>query len=127
MRILVSTASKHGSTAEIGHEIAGILAEAGFDVDDVAPDGVVNGDQFDTYRYKLGVTGPFHQVAEFLANIASLRRIVAPINLTLSPTGRVGELRPKKGEQMLDAKFQIQTYVTHASAKPAAPAKAGAP
>ena len=53
------------------------------------PDGVVNGDQFDTYRYKLAVTGPYHQVAEFLANIGSLPRIVAPINVALSPSTRV--------------------------------------
>jgi type IV pilus assembly protein PilO len=107
--------------------ISSAARRAGLELSDVAPDGVVNGDQFDTYRYKLGVTGPYHQVAEFLANIATLPRIVAPINLILSPSSRVGELKPKKGEQMLDAKFQIQTYVTHASVKPATPVKVGAP
>jgi type IV pilus assembly protein PilO len=107
--------------------ISSAARRAGLELSDVAPDGVVNGDQFDTYRYKLGVIGPFHQIGEFLANIATLGRIVAPINLSLTPSSRVGELKPKKGEQMLDAKFQIQTYVTHASVKPATPVKAGAP
>ena len=31
---------------------------AGLELSDVQPDGVVNGDQFDTYKYKIGVTGP---------------------------------------------------------------------
>jgi type IV pilus assembly protein PilO len=90
----------------------------------------VNGAEFDTYRYKLGVTGPYHQVAEFLANIGSMPRIVSPINLTLAPTARTGELRPKKNEQLLDASFGIQTYVAHTSANPLTPTAqpgAGAP
>ena len=102
---------------------------AGLELSDVAPDGVVNGDQFDTYRYKLGVTGPYHKVAAFLANIGSLPRIVAPINVSLAPSTRVGEIKPKKNEQFLDAKFGIQTYVTHVALKPAPVSlgKAGSP
>jgi len=102
---------------------------AGLELSDVAPDGVVNGDQFDTYRYKLGVTGPYQKVAEFLANIGSLPRIVAPINVSLAPSSRIGEIKPKKNEQFLDAKFGIQTYVAHAALKPAPSSigKAGSP
>lgn len=100
---------------------------AGLELSDVQPDGVINGDQFDTYRYKLGVTGPWHQVAEFLANVGSLPRIVSPINLTLTTTSRQGERRPKKNEQFLDAKFGIQTYVAHTSVKQPSSAKVGAP
>jgi menaquinone-dependent protoporphyrinogen oxidase len=37
MRILVSVASKHGATAEIGSALATALAEAGLDVDVVPP------------------------------------------------------------------------------------------
>lgn len=99
---------------------------AGLEISDVQPDGVINGDQFDTYRYKIGVTGPWHQVAEFLTNVGSMPRIVSPINLTLTASSRAGERRPKKNEQFLDAKFGIQTYVAHASVK-ASGGKAGAP
>jgi type IV pilus assembly protein PilO len=100
---------------------------AGLELSDVQPDGVINGDQFDTYRYKLGVTGPWHQVAEFLANVGSMPRIVSPINLTLTASSHIGEHRPKKDEQYLDAKFGIQTYVAHASVKQPTAAKVGAP
>ena len=102
---------------------------AGLELSDVAPDGVVNGDQFDTYRYKLGVTGPYQKVAEFLTNIGSLPRIVAPINVSLAPSNRIGEIKPKKNEQFLDARFGIETYVAHAALKPAPASigKAGSP
>jgi type IV pilus assembly protein PilO len=119
------------------NEVPGLLESistaarrAGLEISDVQPDGVLNGDAYDTYRYKLGVTGPYHQVSQFLANIGSLSRIVAPINVTLTPSSRVnGEIKPKKGEQFLDAKFGVQTYVAHTSVKADAPAaaKPGAP
>ncbi|HVX40061.1 MAG TPA: type 4a pilus biogenesis protein PilO [Gemmatimonadaceae bacterium] len=107
--------------------ISNAARRAGLEIADVAPDGVVQGDQFDTYRYKMGVTGPYHKVADFLANVGSLPRIIEPINLSLSPTTRqTSEVKARANEQLLDAKFGIQTYVAHASLKPAS-GKAGQP
>jgi type IV pilus assembly protein PilO len=97
---------------------------AGLELVDIQPDGVTNGNSFDTYKYKLGVTGPYHKIAAFLTNIGSLPRIVSPINVNLAPTARTGELRPKPGEQFLDARFGVQTYVAHVAPKPA-PAENG--
>lgn len=105
---MISTAARH----------------AGLELSDVAPDGVVNGDQFDTYKYKIGVSGPYHKIGEFLANIGSLPRIIAPINLALAISTRpAGDIKLHANEQLLDAKFDIQTYVAHA---PPTPAQAGA-
>jgi type IV pilus assembly protein PilO len=106
--------------------VSNAARRAGLELSDVAPDGTVQGDQFDTYKYKLTVTGPYHKIASFLANVGSLPRIVAPINVTLATSGRVSDLRPRAGEQLLDAKFGIQTYVAHVSEK-AVMSKAGAP
>jgi type IV pilus assembly protein PilO len=93
---------------------------AGLEFSDVVPDGVVQGDQFDAYRYKIGVIGPYHRLAEFLANVGSLPRIVAPINLSLVLSSKpITERKPTKGEQFLEARMQIQTYVVHPSPKPA--------
>jgi type IV pilus assembly protein PilO len=93
---------------------------AGLEFSDVVPDGVVQGDQFDAYRYKIGVIGPYHRLAEFLANVGSLPRIVAPINLSLVLSSKpTTERKPTKGEQFLEARMQIQTYVVHPSPKPA--------
>ena len=114
LRHLMPTENEVPSLLE---SISTAARHAGLELSDVQPDGVVNGDQFDTYRYRLGVTGPYHQVAAFLSNVGSLSRIIAPINLSVSPTNRVGELKPKKLEQFLDARFQVQTYVAHTSEK----------
>lgn len=118
LRRLVPTENEVPALLE---SISTAARRAGLELVDIQPDGVVNGDQFDTYKYRLGVTGPYHQVADFLTNIGSMSRIVSPINLTLAPTARTGELRQRKGEQFLDARFGVQTYVAHASAKPGAP------
>jgi type IV pilus assembly protein PilO len=108
--------------------ISNAARRVGLEIAAVEPDGITNGDQFDTYKYKLAVTGPYHRVAEFFANVASMPRIVSPINVTVVPTSRPpSELKQKVGEQLLDAKFGVQTYVAHASAKAPASMKAGQP
>ncbi|HKA57250.1 MAG TPA: type 4a pilus biogenesis protein PilO, partial [Gemmatimonadales bacterium] len=42
------------------------------------------GSPFDTYRYRLEVYGHYDQLGEYLADIASLPRIVVPQEVTLS-------------------------------------------
>ena len=44
---------------------------------------------------------------------------VAPMNVTLIVTGQKGEKRARFGESLLDAKFEIQTYVAHGGMPPA--------
>lgn len=82
----------------------------GLDLGPMEPLGTVRGDIFDTHKWKMQVTGPYHRVAEFLTNVGNLTRIVAPMNVTLVPTARP-VTRRTPGEQMLDAAFEIQTYV----------------
>jgi type IV pilus assembly protein PilO len=116
LRRLVPTQNEVPALLE---SVSSAARAAGLDLSDVQPDGVIKGDQFDTYKYKLGVTGAYHQVGEFLANVGSLSRIVAPINLSLvTTTSRSGERKPKKDEQLLDARFDVETYVAHVSTKP---------
>lgn len=99
----------------------------GLEIAEVIPEGVTAGDQFDTYKYKLGVSGPYHRLAQFLTNVGSLPRIVAPINLTLVPSQR-SDLHPHKGDALIDARFEILTYVAHtALPKTVAASPAGAP
>jgi type IV pilus assembly protein PilO len=124
LRKLVPTENEVPALLE---SISSAARRAGLEFSDVQPDGVVSGDQFDTYKYKLAVTGSYHQVAQFIANIGALPRIVAPINVDMKPSNRTSpDRRPKKNEQFLDVHFGIQTYV--ARPVPAAPAgKAGMP
>jgi len=117
MRRLVPTENEVPALLDAVSEAA---RRADLDFSDVVPDGVIAGDQFDTYRYKIALIGPYHKLAAFLTNVGSLQRIVAPINLALTPSSRIGERKPKPGEQFLEARMQIQTYVVHAASKPAA-------
>jgi type IV pilus assembly protein PilO len=88
----------------------------GLDLAMVEPMPVLVGEQFDTYRYKLSVTGSYHAIAAFLTNVGSLNRIIAPVALNLKPLGpqEKGRIRiQKKDELLLDSDFQIQTYIAH--------------
>jgi type IV pilus assembly protein PilO len=88
----------------------------GLDLASVEPMPVLVGEQFDTYRYKLSVTGSYHDIAAFLTNVGSLNRIIAPVALTLKPLApqEKGKIRIQKNDELLlDSDFQIQTYIAH--------------
>lgn len=90
----------------------------GLDLSMVEPMPVLIGDQFDTYRYKLSVTGGYHAIAAFLTNVGSLNRIIAPVALNLKPLLPADQKKirvQKKDEMLLDTDFQIQTYIAHTS------------
>lgn len=121
MRQLVPVANEVPTLLD---QVSTAARQAGLDIGDVTPLGVIGGDVFDTYRYKMGVTGSYHRIGRFLSNVGSLTRIIAPMNLSLLPTARDQRtLRIRPGEAVLDASFEIQTYVAKTSA-PATPAAA---
>lgn len=96
----------------------------GLDLSTVEPMPVLVGDQFDTYRYKLSVTGGYHEIAAFLTNVGSLNRIIAPVGLTLKPLSVQDQKKiriQKKDQSLLDSDFQIQTYIAHPPADPSDP------
>lgn len=96
----------------------------GLDLSTVEPMPVLVGDQFDTYRYKLSVTGGYHAIAAFLTNVGSLNRIIAPVGLTLKPLSVQDQKKiriQKKDQSLLDSDFQIQTYIAHPPADPSDP------
>lgn len=115
MRQLVPTGNEVPALLE---QVSTAARRAGLDISAVTPQPVIEGEQFDTYRYKIAVTGGYHAVAEFLANVGSLTRIVAPVNLTLAPTNNPNleavQRRPS-GSSAIDTKFEIQTYVAKTS------------
>ena len=82
----------------------------GLDLASVEPLPVIEGEMFDTYRYKVSVKGGYHAVAGFLANVGSLNRIVAPVAVDLKGVEKK-KANPREGESALDTDFQIQTYI----------------
>src|SRR5438034_4125943 len=83
------------------------------------------GAPFDTYRYRLEVYGHFDQVGEYLADIASLPRIVVPQDVALSraPPATAKLLSDTAGALLL-AEFTLRTFVKSTSPPPK-PAAAG--
>ena len=87
------------------------------------------GSPFDTYRYRLEIFGHYDQIGEYLADIASLPRIVVPQEVTLSSaTPAAQKLLADTAGALLLAEFSIRTFVksaggparTPGTAKPAA-------
>jgi type IV pilus assembly protein PilO len=87
----------------------------------IDPQPPIEGEMFDTHRYRLRLNGSYHDLGAVLTNIASLNRVVAPINLSLALGNPPGG-REVPGKQFLTATFDIQTYVIRtappAGAKP---------
>jgi type IV pilus assembly protein PilO len=105
-------------------DISTAARRVGLDLATVEPMPVLPGEQFDTYRYKLAVTGGYHPVGQFLSNVGSLNRIIAPVTIAikLHPMAAQTKARVKNGESLIDTQFQVQTYVARTT--PYAPATA---
>lgn len=115
MRQLVPTSNEVPALLE---QVSTAARRVDLDINTVTPEPVVEGEQFDTYRYKLTVIGGYHSLAEFLTNVGSLTRIVAPVNVDLEPSSgqELTSARAKRGQSVLTSKFEIQTYVAKPSA-----------
>jgi Tfp pilus assembly protein PilO len=66
---------------------------------------------YDTYSYQLSVIGHYHQVGEFLTDIASLRRIIVPGNVVIGAANVAQARVLGDTTAMLEARFSIKTYV----------------
>ncbi len=82
--------------------------QAGVELGSMRPEAAQPGSHYIRQSYELGVMGSFHDVARFLTAIASLPRIITPVDL---------EIRPYTGpaiqevESPIQARFRIETYV----------------
>lgn len=67
---------------------------------------------FDTHRYRVSVIGRYDQVGEFLTDIANLRRIIVPLDVTLV-AANAGTARAlgDTSKAMLEARFMMKTFV----------------
>jgi len=127
MRTLVPAANEVSSLID---QVSTAARRTRLDVGALEPEPVIEGELFDTYRYRMRMNGSYHDIAQMLTNIGSLNRIVSALDLHLTLAGSGPGAQP--GKQMLLSTFEIQTYVVRtaprAKAKPAgaAPAAAGA-
>lgn len=115
LRQLVPTRNEVPALLE---QVSTAARRVGLDLSDVQPEDVVTGVHFDVHRYRIGVNGDYHAIARFLTNVGSLTRIVAPINLQLTPSSKnLPRILPKE-HRLLEARLQIQTYVARGGGTP---------
>jgi type IV pilus assembly protein PilO len=115
MRRLVPTGNEVPALLE---QVSTAARRVGLDISDVQPLPLLQGDQYDAYKYRLSVRGDYHEIAVLLANIGSLQRIVAPINLTLAPSQQNAAALRGARKQPVEARFEIQTYVARTAPTP---------
>lgn len=117
------------SLVPAGNEVPALLEQVssaarrvGLEINYIEPEPVILGEQFDTYRYKLRVSGTYHEIGQLLTGIASMTRIVAPLGVQLLPSVTPSNAKSvQTGSVLLQASFQIQTYAV----KTAPPAEGG--
>lgn len=118
-----------------GNEVPALLEQVstsarrvGLDISSVDPQPVIQGEQYDTYRYNVAVVGGYHELGTFLANVGNLTRIVLPVNLTLSVPANAKIKKPSTRSAIVQATVQLQTYVARKTPIPelTLPKKVGA-
>jgi type IV pilus assembly protein PilO len=116
LTVLQELVPKTNEVPALLESVSTAARRVGLDLASVEPLPVIQGDMFDTYRYKLSVKGGYHEVAGFLTNVGSLNRIVAPVAVDVKTSDKRKQ-RAKDTDPDLYTDFQIQTYI----ARPANP------
>ena len=76
------------------------------------PEEPLVGEYYTKQSYAIGVLGEYHDVGRFLTAIASLPRIVTPVDLDMAVSPRQSNQEQEGDEKApVLAQFQIQTYV----------------
>lgn len=123
----------------VGNEVPSLLEQvstaarrAGLDVSAVDPQPVVEGDNYDTFRYKMVVVGGYNQLGEFFANVGNLTRIILPVNLSLAAPANATVSKDSKlasDAAVIEARFELETFVAKPQSsgdQPGPPKKGGA-
>lgn len=97
-----------GEVSTLLNSIAGEARQVGVNLHVMNPESVQPGDFYEKHSFLVEVVGEFHDVGRFLTAIASLSRVVTPIDMVLS---RYTGPNPPDGEAPVNARFRIQTYV----------------
>lgn len=125
LRVMRQLVPRSNEVPALLEDISTAARRVGLDLATVEPMPVLQGEQFDTYRYKLAVIGGYHPVGQFLSNVGSLNRIIAPVTMEIKVHRVVDKTkaRVKKGESLIDTEFQVQTYVARTTPYASPPAK----
>lgn len=109
MRTLVPTG------AEVPSLIDDVTARArrrGVEIAEITPLPAEPGTPFETHRYRFAVIGHYDEIGEFLADVASLRRIMVPLDVAVTRASQSAATTYKDTTGALaQATFQLRTFV----------------
>ncbi|HWG54418.1 MAG TPA: type 4a pilus biogenesis protein PilO [Gemmatimonadaceae bacterium] len=110
VRTLVPTSNEVPALLE---QVSTAARRVGLDLAEVDPQPVQPGTNYDTYRYGISIVGGYHDLAQFFTNVGSMTRIVLPVNVSLdhSTNQNAQKFHSKPNAAVIEAKFQIQTFV----------------
>ena len=93
-------------------EVSARAKRRGIEIAEITPIAPEPGQPFQTYRYRLGVVGHYDDVADFLSDVASLRRIMVPydVAIELAPEAAARTYNDTTGS-LLQTTFQLRTFV----------------
>ena len=114
MRTLVPTG------AEVPSLIDDVTARArrrGVEIAELTPVSPELGTPVETHRYRVSVIGHYDEIGEFLADVASLRRIMVPFELSVTRASQAAATTYGDTTGALaQAAFQLRTFVKPAAA-----------
>ncbi len=91
------------------NDVSRVARETGVENASLRPEADETGEFYTKESYALEVYGEYHDIGRFLASIASLPRIITPVNLEL--TRFQGDRSVLDMEAPVTAALQIQTYI----------------
>jgi type IV pilus assembly protein PilO len=111
--------------ATLLNDVTTVARQTGVELASLNPEADEIGSFYTKQSYALEVVGEYHDLGRFLGTIASLPRIITPVNLELARFQGQGGAYDM--EQPLTATFQIQTYILPTPSSPPAGGGPGQP
>jgi type IV pilus assembly protein PilO len=77
------------------------------------PEALREEEYYTRESYQISVIGEFHRVGQFLTSVASLQRIISPVDVEITPY--TGQAPPAGIQNPVTVSFRIETYQAPAS------------
>lgn len=123
MRTLVPTGAEVPSLLD---DVSARAKRRQVEIAEVTPLSPDPGVPFETHRYRIAVVGHYDEIGEFLSDVASLRRIMVPYDVAITRASATATKTYNDSTgAMIQAAFQLRTFVKRPSA--ADSAAGGAP
>ncbi len=95
--------------ASLLNDLTLLQRELGVQLDLIRPEPAEPSNFYTKQTYSLRVIGEYHDVSRYITRVASMERIITPIDLSLSVFAASARFRDY--ESPVQAEFRIQTYV----------------